>query len=64
MVEKETTIGAEEGLHARPATEFFKKAKEFESEIKVFKDEEEANAKSSMSIMALGAKKGPRKARK
>lgn len=57
MVEKETTIGAEEGLHARPATEFVKKAKEFDSEIKVFKGEEEANAKSSMSIMTLGAKK-------
>lgn len=57
MVEKETTIGAEEGLHARPATEFVKKAKEFDSEIKVFKGEEEANAKSSMGIMALGAKK-------
>jgi phosphotransferase system HPr (HPr) family protein len=60
MVEKVTTIGAEDGLHARPATEFVKKAKQFDSEIKVFKGEQEANAKSSMSVMALGAKKDER----
>ena len=58
MIEKETTVGAEEGLHARPAAQFVKTAKEFSSEIMVVKDDKEANAKSSMKIMTLAAKKG------
>ncbi len=58
MAEKKTEIGPEAGLHARPAAEFVKKAKQFSAEITVIKGEREANAKSSMKIMALGAKKG------
>ena len=57
MVEKETTVGPEEGLHARPAKEFVKKAKQFESDIKVIKGKREANAKSPIKLMTLGAKK-------
>ena len=58
MVERETTVGPEEGLHARPAAQFVKTAKKFDSEIVVIKGEREANAKSSLKIMSLGAKKG------
>ena len=58
MVEKETRVGAEEGLHARPAAMFVKTAKGFSSEIVVVKGDKEANAKSSMKIMSLAAKKG------
>ena len=58
MVERETTIGPEEGLHARPAAQFVKSAKKFDSEIVVIKGEREANAKSSLKIMSLGAKQG------
>jgi len=58
MIEKETTVGAEEGLHARPAAQFVKTAKGFSSEIMIIKDDKEANAKSSMKIMTLAAKKG------
>ena len=58
MVERETTIGPEEGLHARPAAQFVKTAKRFTSEIVVIKGEREANAKSSLKIMSLGAKQG------
>ena len=57
MAEKKTTVGPEEGLHARPAAEFVKKARQFTAEIKVVKDGREVNAKSSMQIMTLGAKK-------
>jgi phosphocarrier protein HPr len=57
MAEKRTTVGPEEGLHARPAAEFVKKAKQFTAEIKVVKDGREVNAKSSMQVMTLGAKK-------
>jgi phosphocarrier protein HPr len=57
MIEKETTVGPEEGLHARPAKEFVKKAKQFKSDIKVIKGKREANAKSPIKLMTLGAKK-------
>jgi phosphocarrier protein HPr len=58
MAEKKATVEPEEGLHARPAAEFVKKAKQFTAEITVIKDKKEANAKSPMKIMTLGAKKG------
>ena len=58
MAERETTVGPQEGLHARPAAQFVKTAKQFSSDIVVVKGEKEANAKSSLKIMTLGAKKG------
>lgn len=58
MKEQEVTIVPEEGLHARPAAEFVKAAKEYNSQIKVIKGETEANAKSSLNLMSLGATKG------
>jgi phosphocarrier protein HPr len=58
MAERETTVGPEAGLHARPAAQFVKTAKQFSSKITVRKGEKEANAKSSLKIMTLGAKKG------
>lgn len=58
MVERETTVGPEEGLHARPAAQFVKTAKQFASQITVTKGERKANAKSSLNVMSLGAKKG------
>lgn len=58
MVEREVTVVPEEGLHARPAAEFVKKAKSYSSVIKVIKDGKVANAKSSLNLMSLGAKQG------
>ena len=58
VAERETTVRPEEGLHARPAAQFVKAAKQFSSDIVVVKGEREANAKSSLKIMTLGAKKG------
>lgn len=58
MVERVATVGPAEGLHARPAATFVKKAKEFTSEIVVSKGDREANAKSSLRLMTLGARKG------
>lgn len=58
MIEQETTVGPLEGLHARPAAEFVQIAKGFSSEIMVRKAEIEANAKSSLKLMTLGAKHG------
>jgi phosphocarrier protein HPr len=46
------------GLHARPAAQFVQTAKQFRSNIKVTHGEKEANAKSILSVLALGAEQG------
>lgn len=46
------------GLHARPAAMFAQKASSFKSNIMIFKDGKNANAKSIISIMGLGVKQG------
>jgi phosphocarrier protein HPr len=58
MVEKEAVVVPEAGLHARPAALFVKEAKSYSSDIVVLKDGNEANAKSSLKLMTLGAKHG------
>jgi phosphocarrier protein len=58
MITKNYIIKNTIGLHARPAALFVKQAAEFESSIKVAKENKEADAKSIISIMALGAVKG------
>ena len=58
MVERETTVVPEAGLHARPAAKFVKTAKGYSSDIVVVKDGAEVNAKSSLRLMTLGAKHG------
>ena len=58
MMEKEVTVQNKTGLHARPAAMFVQKAGKFSSTITVVKEEREANAKSIMSVMALGASQG------
>jgi phosphocarrier protein HPr len=60
MVEREAVVVPEAGLHARPAALFVKEAKGYSSEIVVIKDGVEANAKSSLKLMTLGAKHGDR----
>ena len=45
-------------LHARPAAVFTRTALGFESKITVAADEKEADAKSLLSLLALGAKGG------
>jgi len=46
------------GFHARPAALFVKKTKDFSCEIKFKKDEKCFNAKSILSILSMGIKKG------
>jgi phosphotransferase system HPr (HPr) family protein len=59
VVEKEVTVVPENGLHGRPAVEFVKAVKRFNSDIKVIKDDVEANARSPLSLTSrLGAKQG------
>ena len=52
------TIGAEHGLHARPAGMLVNCAKRFESEIKISKGEKSADAKKLLAVMSLGGKRG------
>ena len=58
MVEREAVVVPEAGLHARPAALFVKEAKGYGSGIVVIKDGREANAKSPLKLMTLGAKHG------
>jgi phosphotransferase system HPr (HPr) family protein len=45
-------------LHARPAAEFVRTAMGFEASIVISVGEREANAKSLLSVLGLGAKAG------
>lgn len=45
-------------LHARPAADFVRAAMQFDAAITVASGEREANAKSLLAVLALGAKRG------
>ncbi len=46
------------GLHARPAAMFVQLANKFKSEIRVLKGNVNANAKSILNVLTLGANQG------
>jgi len=46
------------GLHARPAVLFVQTANQFKSEIIVIKDDRQADAKSILGVLSLGAEYG------
>lgn len=59
MYQRFTTLNTDEGLHARPASIFIKRANEFQdTNIKLVKGDKEANAKSMMSVLGLGVLNG------
>lgn len=58
MVEKILEVLNEEGLHTRPANEFVKTVKRFQSEVRLTKGEIEVPGKSLLKIMKLGIVKG------
>lgn len=58
MVSEKVTILNETGLHARPAAVFVSTAAKFKSELALRMGEKQANAKSILSVLALGAAKG------
>lgn len=58
MPEITLTISHSSGLHARPAAIFVQTANQYRSTIKVCCGEREANAKSIMSILTVGANQG------
>ncbi|MDI3298031.1 MAG: HPr family phosphocarrier protein [Bacillota bacterium] len=58
MQEATVVIGQAEGLHARPAAEFVKLAHRFRSAVRLGLNGREADGKSIMAVMALGANHG------
>ena len=60
MYKRTTTIINETGLHARPASDFTRKAAAFDSDITVCRqgEEREVNAKSTVHILTLGLDRG------
>jgi phosphocarrier protein len=58
MIEETLEIKNKHGLHARPAAHLVKVAGKFKSDIKIFKDGLEVNAKSIMGVMMLAAEPG------
>jgi phosphocarrier protein HPr len=57
MVEREATVGFEEGIHGRPASDLVKAAKQFHSQVRVINGKREGNAKSPFQMTGF-AKSG------
>lgn len=57
-VTRTVCINNPQGLHARPAELFSKRAMGFESDIEVIKDDRRVDAKSILHILTLGAEHG------
>lgn len=58
MPEITLTVHNKVGLHARPAALFVQTAKQFNCDVKVTHGEREGNAKSILSVLALGVDQG------
>jgi phosphocarrier protein len=56
--EREVEIRNRLGMHARAAVKFVQTANGFKSEVKVVKDDQEANGKSIMGLLTLVAAHG------
>tara|TARA_B100001013_G_scaffold155300_1_gene92441 strand:+ start:202 stop:489 length:288 start_codon:yes stop_codon:yes gene_type:complete len=52
------TVSCSEGLHARPADQFVRLAKRFQSVIEIERDGEMVDGKSILSILTLAADQG------
>lgn len=58
MVEHSIIIENNTGLHARPASNFVKAAKQFKSKITIVKNSKSYEAKSIISVLSAGIVKG------
>lgn len=58
MVEQSILIDNKTGLHARPASNLVKAAKQFNSKIRIIKDDKSYEAKSMLAILSAGIVKG------
>ncbi len=55
MIEKKLTLKNKLGLHARAAAKLVQTAEQFKSEIKIVKDNVEADGKSILGVLLLAA---------
>ncbi len=58
MLEKNIRIMHDTGIHARPAAVLVKVAMRYESDIYLYRDGNEYDAKSIMNVMSMGVRKG------
>ncbi|HEY4553938.1 MAG TPA: phosphocarrier protein HPr [Bacillaceae bacterium] len=58
MKEKQFTVTADTGIHARPATLLVQTASRFSSDIQLEYKDKKVNLKSIMGVMSLGIGKG------
>jgi phosphocarrier protein HPr len=58
MIERESQIVNQLGLHARPAAQIVKTASAFKAQIEIVKDGMAVNGKSIMGVMMLAAECG------
>jgi len=58
LVQKEIIILCENGIHARPASQIVKRAREFKSNITLIHNDKEFTAISIMSVMKMAVDKG------
>ena len=53
MVEKDVIVNSDAGIHARPAMMIVREAMKYSCDIKLIKDNVEADGKSIMSVLGL-----------
>ncbi|ACL70198.1 HPr family phosphocarrier protein [Halothermothrix orenii] len=58
MITEHIKVKNEEGLHARPASKFVKKANSYRSNIEIIFKDLRADGKSIMGVMSLGIRRG------
>ena len=58
MTRRETRIVNRLGLHARAAAQLLRMANEYNSDISLIKSNQQANAKTIMEVLMLGAAQG------
>ena len=60
MTEQEVVVTSDAGVHARPAMMIVKEAMKYACEVKLIKDDVEADCKSIMSVLGLAIISGSR----
>ncbi|HZG82025.1 MAG TPA: HPr family phosphocarrier protein [Brevibacillus sp.] len=58
MLERKVVVALQQGLHARPASQFVKSASSFESDIRIGKGGNLVNAKSIINVLTLAVEEG------
>jgi phosphotransferase system HPr (HPr) family protein len=57
-IKRVVTVPNKQGMHARPAEMFVRKAQQFQSKVEIVRDDFRVEAKSIMNLLMLGAAQG------